>query len=112
MVLGMSMTSFAAEVGTKTAGTASLTVNGLVPGEPTEVSVYKIVGWDAAKSSFKLENNVTSTDVILSDKPVTINWQNFGDKRNSLTRVATANVIDGTVKSRLDDMKQIMLKRE
>lgn len=97
MVLGMSMTSFAAEVGTKTAGTASLTVNGLVPGEPTEVSVYKIVGWDAAKSSWKLENNVTSTDVILSDKPVTINWQNFGDKRNSLTRVATANVIDGTV---------------
>ena len=43
MVLGMSMTSFAAEVGTEAAGTASLTVNGLVPGEDTEVSVYKVV---------------------------------------------------------------------
>ena len=97
MVLGMSMTSFAAEFGTKTADTASLTVNGLVPGEATEVSVYKVVGWDAAKSSWKLETGVASTDVILSDKPVTINWQNFVDKRTSLTRVATANVTDGTV---------------
>lgn len=97
MVLGMSMTSFAAEFGTKTADTASLTVNGLVPGEATEVSVYKVVGWDAAKSSWKLETGVASTDVILSDKPVTINWQNFVDKRTSLTRVATANVTDDTV---------------
>ena len=70
---------------------------GLVPGEATEVSVYKVVGWDAAKSSWKLETGVASTDVILSDKPVTINWQNFVDKRTSLTRVATANVTDGTV---------------
>ena len=70
MVLGMSMTSFAAEIGTKADGTASLTVNGLVPEEATEVSVYKVVGWDAAKSSWKLEQGVESTDVILSDKPV------------------------------------------
>lgn len=44
MVLGMSMTSFAAEIGTKADGTASLTVNGLVPEEATEVSVYKVAG--------------------------------------------------------------------
>ena len=97
MVLGMSMTSFAAEIGTKADGTASLTVNGLVPEEATEVSVYKVVGWDAAKSSWKLEQGVESTDVILSDKPVTINWQNFVNKRATLNRVATATVTDGTV---------------
>ena len=97
MVLGMSITSFAIDIGTKTDDKASLTVNGLVPGETTEVSVYKVVGWDAANSSWKLETNVESTDVILSNKPVTINWQNFVDKRASLTRVATANVTDGTV---------------
>ena len=45
MVLAMSMTAFAAEFGTKTNDTASLTVSGLVPGEATEVSVYKVVGW-------------------------------------------------------------------
>ena len=97
MVLGMSITSFAIDIGTKADDKASLTVNGLVPGETTEVSVYKVVGWDAANSSWKLETNVESTDVILSNKPVTINWQNFVDKRASLTRVATANVTDGTV---------------
>ena len=39
MVLGMSMTAFATEVGTKVDGTASLTVNGLVPGEETTVII-------------------------------------------------------------------------
>lgn len=48
MVLGMSMTAFATEVGTKVDGTASLTVNGLVPGEETTVSIYKVVKWNAA----------------------------------------------------------------
>lgn len=36
MVLGMSMTAFATEVETKVDGRASLTVNGLVPGEETQ----------------------------------------------------------------------------
>ena len=96
MVLAMSMTAFAAEFGTKTNDTASLTVSGLVPGEATEVSVYKVVGWDEAASSWTLEQNVTAADVVLANKPVTINWSNFVDKRTTLTRVGTMNTTDGT----------------
>lgn len=98
MVLGMSMTSFAAEVGTEAAGTASLTVNGLVPGEDTEVSVYKVVKWNAAGSSWELGTGVTDADVTLANDPVTIKWENFAAKRTSLEKVASAeNVTDGTV---------------
>ena len=98
MVLGMSMTSFAAEVGTEAAGTASLTVNGLVPGEDTEVSVYKVVKWNAAGSSWELGTGVTDADVTLANDPVTIKWENFAAKRPSLEKVASAeNVTDGTV---------------
>ena len=98
MVLGMSMTSFAAEVGTKTADTASLTVNGLVPGEATTVSIYKVVKWNAAGSSWELGTGVTDADVTLTNDPVTIKWENFAAKRASLEQVAYAeNVTDGKV---------------
>ena len=97
MVLGMSMTSFAAEVGTKTDDTASLTVNGLVPGEATTVSIYKVVKWNAAESKWDLGTGVTDTDVTLATDPVTINWKNFATKRASLEEVASENVTDGTV---------------
>lgn len=97
MVLGMSMTSFAAEVGTKTAGTASLTVNGLVPGEATTVTIYKVVKWNAAGSAWELGTGVTDADVTLANDPVTINWENFAAKRSSLQEVATTNVTDGNV---------------
>ena len=96
MVLAMSIPTFAAEYGTKTEGTASLTVRGLVPGEATEVSVYKVVGWNEDASAWKLEKNVTTSDVVLADKPVTINWANFVDKRESLEKKGTINTADGT----------------
>lgn len=97
MVLGMSMTAFATEVGTKADGTASLTVNGLVPGEETTVSIYKVVKWNAAGSTWELGDGVTADDVALANKPVTINWENFATKRASLQQVGTATVSDGTV---------------
>lgn len=97
MVLGMSMTAFATEVGTKAAGTASLTVNGLVPGEKTTVSIYKVVKWNAAGSTWELGNGVTDADVTLTANPVTIQWNNFAAKRENLEQVATTNVTDGTV---------------
>ena len=97
MVLGMSMTAFATEVGTKVDGTASLTVNGLVPGEETTVSIYKVVKWNAAGSTWELGDGVTADDVALANKPVTINWENFATKRTSLQQVGTATVLDGTV---------------
>ncbi len=98
MVLGMSITAFATEVGTKVDGTASLTVNGLVPGEETTVSIYKVVKWNAAGSTWELGKGVTDDDVTLTNKPVTINWNNFAAKRANLEQVGTtATVTDGTV---------------
>lgn len=41
---------------------------------------------------------VTDADVTLTDKPVTINWNNFVAKRANLEQVGTtATVTDGTV---------------
>ena len=97
MVLAMSVPTFAKEVGTRTEGKASLTVSGLVQGESTTVEVYKVVGWDAENSNWKREQGVTEEDVILNTKPVTINWQNFVNKKASLTKVAETTVTDGTV---------------
>lgn len=96
MVLAMSIPTFAAEYGTKTEGTASLTVRGLTQGESTEVSVYKVVGWNEAASAWELGKNVTTSDVVLADKPVTINWENFVDKRESLEKIGTIDTSDGT----------------
>lgn len=97
MVLGMSMTAFATEVGTKVDGTASLTVNGLVPGEKTTVSIYKVVKWNAAGSTWELGKGVDDADVTLTTNPVTIKWNNFAAKRKNLEQVATTTVTDGTV---------------
>lgn len=97
MVLAMSVPTFAKEVGTRTEGKASLTVSGLVQGESTTVEVYKVVGWDAENSNWKREQGVTEEDVILNTKSVTINWQNFVNKKASLTKVAETTVTDGTV---------------
>lgn len=97
MVLGMSMTAFATEVGTKVDGTASLTVNGLVPGEKTTVSIYKVVKWNAAGSTWELGKDVDDVDVTLTTNPVTIKWNNFAAKRENLEQVATTTVTDGTV---------------
>lgn len=97
MVLGMSMTAFATEVGTKVDGTASLTVNGLVPGEKTTVSIYKVVKWNAAGSTWELGKGVDDADVTLTTNPVTITWKNFAAKRENLEQVATTTVTDGTV---------------
>lgn len=97
MVLGMSMTAFATEVGTKVDGTASLTVNGLVPGEKTTVSIYKVVKWNAAGSTWELGKGVDDADVTLTTNPVTIKWNNFAAKRENLEQVATTTVTDGTV---------------
>ena len=97
MVLGMSMTAFATEVGTKADGTASLTVNGLVPGEKTTVSIYKVVKWNAAGSTWELGKGVDDADVTLTANPVTIEWNNFAAKIENLEQVATTTVTDGTV---------------
>ena len=98
MVLAMSVPTFATVVGTAAEGTAALTVTGLVPGEATEVRVYKVVEWDAAKSAWKLAQGVTNADVNLNANPVVINWNSVVAKRSSLQEVAHAeSVTDGEV---------------
>lgn len=52
MVLGMGMTTFAADA----ASTGKITVNGLTKGEETTVSLYKVVSWDEAQSEWKIED--------------------------------------------------------
>ena len=98
MVLSMCTAVFADEQETTAEGTASLTVKGLVPGEETTVEVYKVVGWDAAGSTWTPETGVTGEDVNLNTKPkVTINWNNFVGKKASLERVEVKKVTGETV---------------
>lgn len=97
MVLSMCTAVFADEQETPAEGTASLTVKGLVPGEATTVEVYKVVGWDAAKSTWKLEDGVAEADVDFSTEPVTINWGNFVDKKVNLNKVDAKQVTSDTV---------------
>lgn len=97
MVLSMCTAVFAAEQETTVASTASLTVQGLVPGEATTVEVYKVVGWDAANSTWKLEDGVAEADVDFSTKPVTIKWDNFVGKKATLKKVGEEQVTTGTV---------------
>lgn len=98
MVLSMCTAVFATEVGTPANDKASLTVQGLVLGETTTVEVYKVVGWNAEASQWVLEKGVTGTDVNLNNKPVSITWANFVDKRSTLTKVASNdNVTTGSV---------------
>lgn len=97
MVLSMCTAVFADEQETPAEGTASLTVKGLVPREATTVEIYKVVGWDAAKSTWKLEDGVAEADVDFSTEPVTINWGNFVDKKVNLNKVDEKQVTSGTV---------------
>ena len=98
MVLSMCTAVFADEQETTAEGTASLTVKGLVPGEETTVEVYKVVGWNAAESTWTLEKGVTGEDVNLNTKPkVTINWNNFVGKKADLEKVDEKKVTDNTV---------------
>ena len=88
MVLSMCTAVFATEQETPVAnGKASLTVKGLVPGEKTTVEVYKVVGWDAERSSWEVENEAIKNDVNLDEDPVTINWKSIANKRENLTPV-------------------------
>ena len=102
MVLGMSMTSFAAgesdqEASATPATKGSITIQGLVPNEKTTLSIYKIVGWDAAKSEWKLEAGITNTEVSdLKEKPITIDWAKIAKKRDSLTPIDTKTDVDAT----------------
>lgn len=97
MVLGMSMTSFAADAET-VAGTGSITVQNLVPGEKTTVTIYKIVSWDEASSSWVLADNITSDDVNLNTNPVTVHWDKIAAKRNTLTPAfSNDNVTTGSI---------------
>lgn len=102
MVLGMSMTSFAAgesdqEAPATPATKGSITVQGLVPNEKTNLSIYKVVEWDAAKSEWKRATGITATEVSdLKTKPITIDWAKIAEKRGSLTPIATKTDVDTT----------------
>lgn len=62
------------------------------------MEVYKVVGWDAAGSTWTLEKGVTGEDVNLKNKPkVTINWNNFVGKKANLERVEVKKVTGETV---------------
>lgn len=102
MVLGMSITSFAAgesnqETPATTASKGSITVQGLVPNEKTTLSIYKVVGWDAAKSEWKLEEGITNKEVTdLKKNPITIDWAEIAKNRDSLTPIETKENVDTT----------------
>lgn len=102
MVLGMSMTSFAAgesdqEAPATPATKGSITVQGLVPNEKTTLSIYKVVGWDAAKSEWKLEEGITNKEVTdLKKNPITIDWAEIAKNRDSLTPIKTKENVDTT----------------
>ena len=63
----------------------------------TTVSIYKVVKWNAAGSTWELGKGVDDADVTLTTNPVTIKWKNFAAKRENLEQVATTTVTDGTV---------------
>ena len=68
-----------------------------MPNEKTTLSIYKIVGWDAAKSEWKLEAGITNTEVSdLKEKPITIDWAKIAKKRDSLTPIDTKTDVDAT----------------
>ena len=102
MVLGMSMTSFAAgesdqEAPATPATKGSITVQGLVPNEKTNLSIYKVVEWDAAKSEWKRATGITAAEVSdLKTKPITIDWAKIAEKRDSLTPIDTKTNVDTT----------------
>ena len=102
MVLGMSMTSFAAgesdqEAPATPAARGSITVQGLVPNEKTNLSIYKVVEWDAAKSEWKRATGITAAEVSdLKTKPITIDWAKIAEKRDSLTPIDTKTNVDTT----------------
>lgn len=102
MVLGMSMTSFAAgesdqEAPATPATKGSITVQGLVPNEKTTLIIYKVVGWDSAKSEWKLEEGITNNEVTdLKKNPITIDWAEIAKKRDSLTPIEKKENVDTT----------------
>ena len=89
MVLSMCTAVFAEKQETPVASKASLTVQGLVPGETTTVEVYKVVEWDAANSSWKRanDNSITEKMVDFGTDPVTINWAELAKNRENLANV-------------------------
>ena len=98
MVLAMSMTAFAAEVTTKMGSTGSLTVTGLVPGESTTVEIYRVVKFNADKSTWERGTGVAEADVDFSKDPVEINWANFVKKKATLEKVGEITTTDDSVK--------------
>lgn len=97
MVLSMCTAVFAEGQETPVASKASLTVQGLVPGEKTTVEVYKVVEWDAANSSWKLVNDEIAGMVDFNTNPVTFNWGELAKNKNMLVKVKTEQVTDSTV---------------
>ncbi len=72
MVLSMCTAVFAADTAATTA-TGSITINGLTANDNTTLKVYKVVGFDEAKSDWTIEkwaaSGATNTNHV-----VTINW--------------------------------------
>ena len=79
MVLGMSMTTLAADIPTNVTKTAGkITVNGLTKGEDTTVKIYKVVGWDQENSTWTVEDWARQY-VDTTKNPVDIKWSELYD---------------------------------
>ena len=82
MVLGMSLTTFAAPGdGTDVVATnGKITVEGLVQGESTTVKIYQIVSWDEENSTWKIAdwaNPDGSNNVTTQDNQIKIVWEDI-----------------------------------
>lgn len=84
MVLGMTMTTMAAET---PAATATITVEGLTANDDTVLKLYQVVKLDVENSTWivadwvaKLEESENVTYVNLNDTPITIDWESLDDK--------------------------------
>lgn len=98
MVMGLSLTAFA-DTGD---GEASITVKGLTK-EPTTVSIYKVIDWNEAESSWTIENWAQGNDedgnpyVDDSKDPYVINWEGLRENIAGATVVDTKETSDGNV---------------
>lgn len=91
MILGMSLTTFAAPDDSGTTGQASVTVEGLTPNDETEVKIYEVVTWDAATNAWVVADWVKTLEEQNSETYVSFpSDQSGGDATIEYVKLAEA----------------------
>lgn len=90
MVLGMSMTTLAADAATKTTG--KITVNGLTASEETTVKLYQVVSWSKENSAWVVAP--WAKDYVDETKnPYEFNWAELSKQVTDANLAAPAKVV-------------------